>query len=153
MNADAHWPAGIRAAGPGDLAAIEAIETEAFEPSRRSSRRVLRRALGSAFQRVLVMELDGAVAGYLVFWPYRHTWRIYNLATAPAWRGRGVAGRLITAVVDAARAAGARRVVLESRDEPGLVGFYEARGFRAARALPDYYSSGGHALRMVLDLA
>ena len=101
---------------------------------------------------MLVIELDGVVAGYLVFWPHRHTWRIYNLATAPAWRGRGLAGRLIAAVVHAARAAGARRVVLESRDEPGLVGFYEARGFRAVRTLPDYYSSGEDAVRMALDL-
>lgn len=155
MNAepDAEAPVRIRAAVPADLPAIEAIEEAAFEPSRRSSRRVLRRALGSAFQRVMVVEVDGAVAGYLVLWPHPRTWRIYNLATAPAWRGRGLAGRLIAAAVAAARAAGARRVVLECRDEPGLVGFYEARGFRAAATLPDYYAQGEHALRMALPLA
>jgi ribosomal protein S18 acetylase RimI-like enzyme len=165
-EAAAGWPAGIRPADRRDLAAIEAIEAAAFEPSRRSSRRTLQRALCSDFQRVLVLEVDDAVAGYLVFWPYRHTWRIYNLATAPASRNRGVAGRLIGAVVEAARRAGARQVVLESRDEPDLVqvvlesrdepdlvGYYEARGFRARRSLPDYYSSGEHAIRMVLEVS
>lgn len=152
-DAAADWPTGIRRAGPGDLAVIEAIEADAFEPSRRSSRRVLRHALRSDFQRVLVLDIGGAVAGFLVLWPYPQTWRIYNLATARAWRGRGVAGRLIAAVREAARLSGTRRVVLEARDEAGLIDFYEAHGFQAVRPLPDYYSDGEHAFRMALDVS
>jgi len=136
-----------------DLEAIGHIETRAFEASRRSSRASLRRALGSSFQRVLVLEVQGEVAGYLVLWPYPRTWRIYNLASDPRRRNLGVGSALLAAAVDEARRAGAGRLVLESRNEPGLLRFYEQRGFRASRKLRDYYSKGEDAVRMELDLA
>jgi ribosomal protein S18 acetylase RimI-like enzyme len=138
----------IRPAGPADFHAIAGIEQQAFDPARRSSRAALRRALQSQFQRVLVLELDGRVAGYLVLWPHRHTWRIYNLASDPAQRNRGVAGALLAAVAEQAAAAGARLLVLESREQPELLRFYEQRGFRVARRLLDYYGEGQHAVRM-----
>ncbi|MEQ8860323.1 MAG: GNAT family N-acetyltransferase [Pseudomonadales bacterium] len=141
----------IRAATAADLAAIRRIEAEAFEPSRRSSNRSLRRALVSAFQQILVLDSAGSLAGYLILWPYRHTWRIYNLATDPEQRNQGIAGRLLGAAVDQARAAGARRVVLECRVDPALVRYYERRGFALAERLPDYYAEGEDALRMVLE--
>jgi [ribosomal protein S18]-alanine N-acetyltransferase len=143
----------IRRAGPGDLAALAAIEAAAFEPERRSRRASLRRALRSRFQRVLVFDIDGEVAGLIVLWPYRHTWRVYNLASHPSHRNRGVAGALLAEAIEQARRAGAHTLVLESRDEPGLVGFYEQRGFSVRRRLPDYYGRGQHAVRMVRSLS
>lgn len=141
----------IRPAGPADLEAILRIEEAAFEPSRRASRASLARALRSQFQRVLVFEHRETVAGYLVLWPYRHTWRIYNLATDPGHRNRGVAGTLLAAAAAAARDQGARRMVLESRASPELVGYYRARGFRVERRLADYYAPGEDAVRMVME--
>lgn len=147
----------IRRARPDDLPAILDIESAAFEPARRSSRASLARALRSGFQQVLVLEVaTGAaakLAGYLVLWPFRRTWRIYNLATDRRWRNRGIGSALVAAAVEAARAGGAERLVLESRREPELVRFYEQRGFRIARRLPDYYGSGQDAVRMELYLA
>jgi [ribosomal protein S18]-alanine N-acetyltransferase len=143
----------IRRAGPRDLSALVAIEAAAFEPARRSSRASLRRALGSRFQRVFVFDIDGDVAGLIVLWPYRHSWRVYNLASDPSHRNRGVAGALLSESIELARRAGARTLVLESRDEPGLVRFYERRGFAVRRRLPDYYGRGQHAVRMARPLA
>jgi [ribosomal protein S18]-alanine N-acetyltransferase len=142
----------IRRAGPRDLSALAAIEAAAFEPARRSSRASLRRALRSRFQRVLVLVVDGEVAGLIILWPYRHTWRIYNLASHPAYRNRGVAGALVSESIEQARRAGARTLVLEARDEPGLRRFYEQRGFAVRRRLPDYYGRGQHAVRMARSL-
>jgi len=143
----------VRPAVPADLAAIARIEAAAFEPARRSSFRSLEHALASTFQRVLVAELDGAVAGYLIYWPYRRTWRIYNLATDPAFRNRGIAGTLLAAAVDRAREADAARVVLESRESAALLDFYVGRGFRPEKRLPDYYAKGQAAVRMARSLA
>lgn len=138
----------IREANPEDLAALLRIEAAAFEPSRRSARAALRRALASHFQRVLVSEVAGAVAGYVIVWPYRRTWRIYNLASDPARRGGGIGAALLAAAVERARRAGARRVVLESADRARLVDFYRDRGFRVVRRLPGYYAEGEDAVRM-----
>lgn len=143
----------VRAARLPDLDVIRSIERRAFEPSRRSSPASLRRALRSAFQRVLVLEVGGVLAGYLVLWPFRHTWRVYNLATDPQRRNQGVAGTLLSAAEDEARRAGACRLVLESRDEAGLLAFYRHRGFLETHRLPGYYASGEDAIRMELPLA
>lgn len=142
----------IRPAGPADLGSILGIEAEAFEPSRRSTPRALRRSLGSGFQRVRVLLVDGSVAGFVILWPYRHTWRVYNLAADPRQRNRGVGSALLAGACAEARGAGARRVVLESRRDPALLRFYDRHGFRVTGELPDYYAPGEGAVRMALDL-
>lgn len=142
----------IRAAHTGDLEAIRHIEAQAFEPSRRSSPAALRRALRSPFQKVMVLEAGEAVAGYVIVWPFRRTWRIYNLAADPARRNQGVGGGLLAAVAALAEQAGADKLVLESRCRPDLLRFYEQRGFRARRHLPDYYEQGEDAVRLELTL-
>ncbi|MDZ7669350.1 MAG: GNAT family N-acetyltransferase [Gammaproteobacteria bacterium] len=143
----------IRPADQQDLESIAAIEAAVFEPDRRSTPRSLRRALGSRFQRVLVAQQGTRVVGYTIVWPYRHTWRIYNLATAPDHRRRGVAGALLAAAEAEARAAGARRLVLEARADGGLAEYYAERGFRARARLRDYYARGQDAWRMEMRLA
>jgi hypothetical protein len=45
-------------------------------------------------------------------------------------------------------AAGARCWCSSRASEPELLGFYEQRGFRVRRRLPDYYGRGQHAVRM-----
>jgi ribosomal protein S18 acetylase RimI-like enzyme len=150
-------PHRVRAARIDDLTAILDIEARAFEPARRSSRPSLRRALLSGFQRVLVLEVAegeaaGKLVGYLIVWPFPLTWRIYNLASDPTERNRGVGGALLAAAVVEAERAGAAKLVLESRNEPDLLRFYQQRGFRASRELPDYYADGEDAVRMELPL-
>jgi ribosomal protein S18 acetylase RimI-like enzyme len=143
----------IRPARAVDLACIQGIEAAAFEPARRSSRRALRRALHSSFQKILVAEIDDEVAGFVVLWPFRQTWRVYNLATHPAHRDQGVGKRLLQAALAAAQQAGARRVVLEARATGHLVDYYQRLGFRAQARLPNYYAQGQDALRMELSLS
>lgn len=146
-------PCDIRPAHRRDLPAIAAIEDAVFEADRRSTPRALRRALGSPFQRVLVAQRSGTVAGYTILWPYRHTWRIYNLATHPDHRRQGVAGALLAAAAAAARMAGARRLVLEADVDGNLADYYARHGFRAQARLPDYYAKGQDAWRMEMRLA
>jgi ribosomal protein S18 acetylase RimI-like enzyme len=145
--------ASVRPATAADLDDICGIEAAAFEPSRRSSRRSLARAMASPFQLMLVLVMEREVAGFVIVWPFPRTWRIYNLATHPAWRNRGVAGGLLRAVEGRARAAHARWLVLESRPGGDLERYYAQRGFQARRCLHDYYAPGEDAVRMVLSLS
>jgi GNAT superfamily N-acetyltransferase len=49
---------------------------------------------------------------------------------APSWRGRGVAGQLVTAVVGWAKAGGSRRIDLWApADKPRACRFYQRQGF------------------------
>jgi GNAT superfamily N-acetyltransferase len=54
-------------------------------------------------------------------------WRIRGMATEPAQRGRGIGALLLSACLEHARAAGARRVWCNARS--GVRGFYEREGF------------------------
>jgi len=63
-------------------------------------------------------------------------WMIRDLFVLPRGRRRGVARALVTHVIDAARAAGARRVSLqtEADNDPALT-LYAAAGFRPVPGL------------------
>lgn len=56
-------------------------------------------------------------------------WRVRGMATAPAWRGRGAGSAVLAALVDHARAHGARRVWCNART-PAL-SLYARAGFVA----------------------
>jgi ribosomal protein S18 acetylase RimI-like enzyme len=45
--------------------------------------------------RVVVIEADGSVAGYMIAWPQTDAYLIDNVAVDPAWQGRGFGRRLM----------------------------------------------------------
>jgi ribosomal protein S18 acetylase RimI-like enzyme len=146
----------IRAAGPDDLSAIEAIEQRCFHGSRRSSRRALAHSLNSPAQTVWVAvdRVDGErqVAGAMILHHHPRSIRIYSLAVLPAFRGTGTGRRLVQRAVALTRKTGRIRVTLEAdRRNKVLTGWYERFGFETYRILKDYYSPGRHAVRMRLE--
>lgn len=63
-------------------------------------------------------------------------WQVRDLYVPPAGRRRGVARALLRHVVEAARAAGARRVSLQTEpDNEGALRLYAASGFRPVEGL------------------
>lgn len=145
----------IRRAGPSDLSALERIETLCFPPARRGNRRVLRRSLRSPAQSVW-LALRGAAegretTGAMVLYHYPRSIRVFSLAVTPAFRGQGTGRCLLRHAVALARRAGLDAVTLEAdRSDRRLVAWYERFGFKVCRDLADYYSPGGHAVRMRL---
>ena len=72
-----------------------------------------------------------------------------SLATAPAYRGRGLASRLLRRSSSAARRAGAESLWLTVRpDNAEAIRLYESFGFRRTRRVPDYYADGVDGLRL-----
>lgn len=69
----------------------------------------------------------GAPAGLCYALPAGDTVGIYSVATAPAWRRRGIAGALVVRAVADARAAGADSAVLHA--VPGVESVYARLGF------------------------
>jgi len=56
--------------------------------------------------RVVVVEADGLVAGYLVAWAEPDAYYVDNVAVDPAWQSRGLGRMLIDGAVRAARRHG-----------------------------------------------
>jgi ribosomal protein S18 acetylase RimI-like enzyme len=82
---------------------------------------------------VLVAVTGDSIVGSVVgTWDGRRGW-VSRLATRRDWRGRGVAGALLTAVEDGVRALGGTEVALAiDADDYPLVGFYEGHGYATA---------------------
>jgi ribosomal-protein-alanine N-acetyltransferase len=78
---------------------------------------------------------------------------IRNLAVHPDERRQGIGRQLVHAVIDRARARGARAVFLEVRATNGAAtDLYLSVGFTPTGGRRDYYGHGDHAVTMALRL-
>ena len=79
---------------------------------------------------------------------------VQTVAVAVEEQGRGTGRRLLGALIDRARARGARILHLEVRaDNAAAIGLYQAMGFAADGRRRDYYGRGHDALLMSLRIA
>jgi ribosomal protein S18 acetylase RimI-like enzyme len=85
------------------------------------------------YRELLVAEVDGEMAG-TVSVDVRHarpgSLHLFALEVAPALRGRGIGGAIVTYVVDEARRRGRKRVYLEVRSDNRARRLYHRLGFR-----------------------
>ena len=144
-----------RAATPGDLGAIMALERTSF-PTDAWSEPMMREELVSPHGHYIVVEEAGRLVGYGgVRAPRGSTDAdIQTIAIADAARGRGRGRALLTELLAAARERGARQVFLEVRaDNPVAQRLYESEGFVELGRRPRYYQPDDvDAVVMKLDL-
>jgi ribosomal protein S18 acetylase RimI-like enzyme len=115
---------------------------------------------GADDYRVLVAsaEPDGAPLGYACFGPTpmtRQTFDLYWIAATAEARGRGVGRALHDEVVRAVRAAGGRRIRVEtsSLETYGATQrFYDATGYRTVGRVDNFYKDGDHLLILLYEL-
>ncbi len=84
------------------------------------------------WQQGFVAETGDALAGFaaLRYEAWNRRAAIWHLYVAPAWRGRGIGAALLAAVEEAARAAGARTLWLETSNvNYPAIHFYRRMGF------------------------
>lgn len=83
---------------------------------------------------------SGAAAGCIALRPFdAKTGEVKRLYVRPAFRGTGLGARLAAKVLEAARAAGYQRLVLDTLDRMGdAVRLYGKLGFRQ---IPPYYNN------------
>jgi ribosomal protein S18 acetylase RimI-like enzyme len=139
----------MRAGGPGDLDALHRLEREAFTQDR-LSRRSLRRFLSSSNAETLIAEQDGNITGYalVLFRPRTVVARLYSIAVAPQFAGRGVGAMLLAAAEEAAikRRCALMRLEVRENNAPALAR-YNKSGYRQFGRHACYYEDGADALR------
>ncbi|MFO1532865.1 MAG: GNAT family N-acetyltransferase [Thermoplasmatota archaeon] len=147
----------VRRARPAEFGDVQALERAAFQGWRQASPASLRRSLSSRHQSVWVVDAPRnsptRLAALLVLWHFPHRFRVYDVATLPAFRSQGL-GRLLMAHGEGlARRAGADWMSLEADPkEPHLVNWYQRQGYAVVAKLPRYYPNGNAAVRMVKRL-
>ncbi len=98
-------------------------------------------------------DADGALRGYAAGTVVADEGEVLNLAVAPAFRRRGVARLLLTALLDALHARGAQSLFLEVRaSNAAALALYRAFGFRElGRRIAYYRAPREDAITMVKD--
>jgi len=93
------------------------------------------------------------LAAHCFFWLLGPEVHLLNLAVRPEYRRRGLARRLLRAMLALGRRAGAGAVLLEVRSgNAEALGLYRSSGFAVTGRRPGYYEDGEDAQLMTLDL-
>ncbi len=92
----------------------------------------------------LVVRAGGETVAYGGMWLMVDEAHVTTFAVLPAWRRRGVGGRLLVALIELAIEMGARVATLEVRisNRPARA-LYARFGFRPVGVRPRYYSDNG----------
>ncbi|HET6566484.1 MAG TPA: GNAT family N-acetyltransferase/peptidase C39 family protein [Rhodothermales bacterium] len=139
----------VRPARPSDLDRLVALEEQSFATDR-ISRSSYRHLLKSGTAVVLVEEEEGVVRGsaVLLFRQGLAAARLYSIATAPEYRGKGIGRTLVDACLEKVVEEGCLFMRLEVReDNREAISLYESRGFKPVGRIHDYYEDGADALR------
>ncbi|MCA8905020.1 MAG: GNAT family N-acetyltransferase [Hyphomonas sp.] len=139
----------IRPATEADIPALVALEQGFPEEDRfplRTWRRLLR---GHALTYVAVSDEEITGAAVFLLREGTKVARLYSITVAPAQRGKGIAGALISAGEAGAASRGCDRLRLEVRQSNApAIQLYERHGFRVMAHATSYYPNGETAVRM-----
>lgn len=145
----------IRDARLADLKALVDLENQCFEIDR-FNRRQFRYMMTRAQARLLIDERRKKLAGYVLVLFRRGTSlaRLYSIAVAPGFRGKGAGRDLLEAAEKAAQQGDCAYLRLEvRRDNAESIRLYQKAGFRKLGELDDYYEDGMEALQFEKALA
>ena len=102
---------------------------------------------GSPDYTALGATLDGRLVGWICWGPTPctlGTYDLYWMAVDPAMQGSGIGAALLREM-EGRLAGSARLIVVETAGRPDYRptrAFYEARGYRKAAIIPDFYAPG-----------
>ena len=131
--------------GALDLDRAAALHGESFVPLRERAwtRQDLAELLAAPGVTGLLLQAEGRDAGMALCRVAADEAELLTIAVRPAERRRGAGRRLLTAVIDRVREAGARALFLEvGADNPPARALYEAMGFRVVGTRSAYYRRG-----------
>ncbi len=123
-----------------DRIQVEELERSCF--SQPWSDKLLMETLESRFDTCFVYAEGERVLGYGVVRVIADEGEIQRIAVFPEYRRRGIAGKLMDAMVDHARSMGASCLSLEVRESnTGARNLYETYGFSQEAVRRGYYSN------------
>ncbi len=130
----------LRALEHDDLDAVERIERESYPTP--WSRSMFATELGKPSSLCLGAYADGdELAGYLIVSRYVDAWHIMNVAVAPEFRRRGVAGALLERLFAVTADEAQRGYTLEVRvSNVDAIRLYERLGFTTRGVRRGYYT-------------
>lgn len=130
----------LRPATEDDINRVAHIERTCFaDPwTEESFRRLL--GIPSAIFLVALFPPDEAITGYVIAFSVGEDAEVLNVAVAPEFRGRGLAGQMLDAALIQLAAQGVHTAFLEVRESNGAArSLYRSRGFSEIGRRSKYY--------------
>ncbi len=130
----------LRPAEAGDIGRVAEIERSCFaDPwSEESFRRLL--DVPPAIFLVALFPPEQAIAGYVIAFSVGQDAEVLNVAVDPRFRGRGLAGQMLDAVLIQLGGRGVRAAFLEVRESNQAArSLYKSRGFSEIGRRKSYY--------------
>lgn len=140
----------IHPASLSHLPSLMEIENLSF-PSDRLGYRQMRYILSKAKAFSLVAKTESKIVAYCTCLTpsLPRAARLYSLAVLPAYRNRGIAGRLLKKVKQKLRSMNYLSCNLEVRKKDSQTqALYEKNGFEEFKLLPGYYEDGEDGISM-----
>ena len=132
-----------------DLEQVLAVENQCYAFP--WSAELFLRELENPLATVDLLWMGGDLAGYLCSWLVAGELQILNVATAPAFRRRGVAATLLRHALARGRQQGFQGAFLEVRASNfEAIALYGTFGFKPVSLRKGYYADGEDALLMEL---
>ncbi|ADD68214.1 ribosomal-protein-alanine acetyltransferase [Denitrovibrio acetiphilus DSM 12809] len=139
----------IREAEHADIDSVCLIEKEVFKRPWSESSFVAE--LTKVNCDFLVYEINGEVAGYIIFWYILDEGEVGNIAVSPLYRRKGIARKLLDACI--LMHPEVSNIYLEvDKTNAGAICLYSEYGFEDSGTIKDYYGKGMDALRMYLSI-
>lgn len=146
----------LEAAALKDLNSLVNLEENVFsESDSRISRRSFRYHLKkkSAMWVLREEKPKEEIAGYFLLFQYKRNTRLYSIAVAPEYQGKGLAKILLHKAINVSRDLGKNYLYLEVRESnERAIKLYAQAGFHYVNNLPAYYKDGENGLRLRLNL-
>jgi ribosomal-protein-alanine N-acetyltransferase len=143
----------VRRATVDDVGAITLLEEELFAGDDWSLESVTEEVTGPHRHAFVACDDEGNVVGYVVAMQVDDVIDLHRIAVVPAERRTGIARALFSAVQQAGRDDGARRMLLEVSDgNEAALGFYAGAGFVEIDRRAGYYRDGTDALVLQMEL-
>ena len=139
----------LRPAELSDVEPLMALEQQVFAGDR-ITRRGFRRFVASPRAALIVASADSDLAGYalVLFRDRSIIARLYSIAVAPEFSGRGIGVALLSAAEEAALDRGFSIIRLEVHERnERAIDRYRKTGYREFGRRSHYYADRGHALR------
>lgn len=140
----------IRKARSADIDSILEIEQESFpRPWSRNSFEIELYKISGDF---LVYDVDGIVAGYIVFWYILDEAELAVIAVSKKFRRQKIAEKLLKYCIEEHSNISIIYLEVEKTNE-AAVALYEKFGFNINGVIKDYYGAGRNAFRMSLSVS
>jgi ribosomal-protein-alanine N-acetyltransferase len=124
-----------------DLPQVVAIERRAFPTPWSLAMFVLELSKPSGI--CLAAEVRGELAGYVICSRYDTVWHVMNVAVDPDRRRQGIAGALLSRLLERIGDPEAQLTLEVRPSNTGAIALYEAFGFRSAGRRRRYYQDNG----------